>query len=433
MTSESKERVVVTGLGLLTPLGLGKEATLAALREGRCGIRFGDAESVLGAGFWPTHYGVCEGFEAARYIADKKSIRSTTRRIHLAVAAARLALEDADWAAAQRADQDEYSAGTLVAVGSDDALDAFFPVVQHSMTEAGEFDHGLCGTQGVSHCPPLYILPRLPNTAAGQIAIQNTIKGLNYSVVNVANGGVVSIGEAYRAIRNGRATRMISGAATGPLGAYATLERDVLDKRLSNSKNGSRAFSADSDGLILAEGAALLVLESESSAKARGARIYAEITAYANTYDVAPETTVETKQAGYVRAMRATLAAAELTPGRVSAISASGIGLPVDDAAEVAAIREVFSGRLESLPVSATKNQTGYIEAVSGALEVAVAALSVSEGFVPPTIRLDSGAQEPELDYVPERGRPAPLEHVLCMSYEPCGSNVGLIISKYGR
>ena len=400
MTSLEKEHVVITGIGVLSPLGLGKQATLASLREGRCGIRFGDARDVFGAGFWPAYYGVCEGFEPASYGADEKSLRGATRSDQLAVSAARLALEDADWARAQRAERNASSAGTLLASASDDALDAF------------------------------YFLPPLQNTAAEQIAIEHAIKGLSYSVVNVANGGAVAIGEAYRAIRNGRAKRMVTGAARGPLGAYASLEKEVLDRHLSSTENGSRAFSRETDGIILGEGAAILVLEAESAARARGAHIYAEIKGYANAY--APRArTIMDKQAGYVRAMRATLAAAELAPAAISTVNASGIGLRAEDAAEAGAVREVFGERVELLPISGTKAQTGYIEIASSALEIAVAALSIDEDLLPPTVRLGSSTQDPDLDYVPERGRTGHVEHVLSMSYDPCGSNVGLIISKH--
>ena len=422
-------RVMVTGLGLITPLGIGVDATTTALRDGSCGLSFGNAREWLGSNYWSGHYGAVRGFAPEDYIEDRRSIRKSTRSIHLAVSAARLALADANWQEPGDV-KDQYSAGVVIAMGIEESNSDFNPVLEAALDDAGQFSYQRCGSLGASRCPPLYILPRLPNTAAGQIAILNKIKGINFSVVNNTNGGVVAIGEAYRAIRNGRASMVITGGCNSPIGILPTYRTNTFDS-FDLSHRGSAPFSADRKGYIPAEGAAILVLESERSAKARGVRIYAELKGYANLYEPKVGMHLEVESAAYRRAIQATLTAAGTNAADVSCINASGIGLPLQDAAESCAIREIFGRR--PIPVTGTKAQTGYMETASSALEACVSAISVRQGLVPSTIRWKGGDPLCDLDYVANGSREQAVEQVLSMSFDLKGSLCGLVFSKYSH
>lgn len=426
---EDFQRVVVTGMGLITPLGIGVDATVGAIETDACGISLGNARDILGANYWTGHYGAVRGFEPERYIDDRRSVRKTTRNIHLAVSAARLALEDAGWSAATD-ESEQFSSGVIMAMGPEENSSDFTPVIQASMDEQGHFSYKLCGSHGVSKCPPLYILPRLPNTAAGQIAILNKIKGINFSIVNNSNGGAVAIGEAYRAIRSGRASMIITGGCNSPTGVLSAYRNNLFETSFDLSERGSVPFSVDRKGYIPAEGAAVLILESERSARARGAEIYAEVRAYSNLYNPRAGADLAGEAGGYRRSIEATLRQARLSPQQIGTINANGLGLRMQDAAETSAIRVVFDGAHRIPPVSATKSQTGFMETASPALEFAVAALSIKRGLIPPTVRWHGGDLACDLDYVTTGAREQRLDHVLAMSYDLKGSLCGFVLSR---
>lgn len=426
---EQKKKVLITGLGLLSSLGLGVEETVSALLEGRCGISMGDAQRELGDTYWPDYYGVVTGFQPQDFISDRRSIRKNTRIIHLSVSAAKLALEDADWTSGDEAGA--YDDGVIIAVGIEENKSGFNAVYKASVNGYGEFDYELCGTQGVSKCPPTYILPRLPNTAAGQIAIAYQIKGINYSIVNNTNGGVVAVGEALNNIKSGRVKRIIAGGCNSPIGITYAYRNKYFDNFFDLTERGSAPFSRDRIGVIPAEGAGFLVLEEEASALARGAKIYGEVRGFSSTSKPrGANSTLELSRC-FGRSMFRALESAGIEPHQVSSINASGIGLPAEDAAECMAIKKVFGQRVKDIPVSASKSQTGYMETASGSLELGIAALSIARDFVPPTIRWIGGDPDCDLDFVAGGARHYKNEHVLCNSFDIKGGVCSIIISKY--
>ncbi len=427
MTSQ-KKRIVITGLGLLSPLGIGVEATSDAIRTGRCGLCFGNASEVMGNPFWPDYYGIVPGFDPSFFIEDKKSIRKTTRSIHLAVSAARLAMDDAMWQ--PKATPDSYSDGVIIAMGPEEGVTDFVPVYAASLDRNGRFDYRRCGTEGVTQCPPLYILPRLPNTAAGQIAIVNSITGINYSVVNNSNGGVVAISEAVNNILTSRASRVLTGGCNAPIGVTQSYRQGYFDWFYDLSERGSVPFSVDRKGVIPSEGAAFLVLEDEASALSRGARIYAEVKGVTNLSNPRPGASLQSEADAYARSIQKTLDAAELTPQDITYISASGIGLPLQDAAECLAITKVFGSRAKDVPVAALKAQTGFLETASGSLEAAAAALSIRGDYIPSTARFRGGDPDCNLSF----GDPAAgkrVRNVLSTSFDHKGGMCSMVISRY--
>lgn len=422
-------RVVITGMGLITPLGIGVQETLVALQEGKCGISFGDSKNYLGSNFWPDYYGTVKGFDPKKYIRDSKSIRKTTRNIHLAVSAAQMAMSDAQWTSDES--EEDFRSGVVIAMGTEDNLTGFNGVLKASLNSEGKFDYALCGSEGSKHCAPLYILPRLPNTAAGQTAIQNHIKGINFSIVNIFNGGAISVGEAYRAIRGGRANRIIAGGCNSTIGLTLPLRNNLYNSVMDLSHRGSVPFSADRKGYIPAEGASFLILESEESALSRQARIYAEISSYTNLYNPYAGQNINLERKHYARVMKKTIELAGIPLDEIDAVNASGIGLPLQDAAESLAIRDVFGTYTDSIPVSANKSQSGYMETASSALEICISAISVYKGLVPSTIRHVGGDALCDCDYVTGGPRQKNIRHVLSNSYDLKGSMCGFVISKW--
>jgi 3-oxoacyl-[acyl-carrier-protein] synthase II len=413
---------------LLSPLGIGVEATSEAVRTGRCGLSFGNASEVMGCPFWPDYYGVVRGFDPRIFIEDKKSIRKTTRSIHLAVSAARIAMDDAMWS--PKATSDSYSDGVIIAMGVEEGVADFIPVYAASLDRNGRFDYRRCGTDGVAQCPPLYILPRLPNTAAGQIAIINSITGINYSVVNNSNGGAVAIGEAVNNILSSRASRVLTGGCNAPIGVTHSYRQGYFDWFYDLSSRGSVPFSVDRKGVIPSEGAAFLVLEDEASALSRGARIYAEVKGVTNLSNPRPGASVESEANAYARSIENTLNAAGMTPGDITYISASGIGLRLQDAAECRAITKVFGSRAKDVPIAALKAQTGFLETASGSLEAAAAALSIRDNYIPSTARFREGDPDCNLSFCHPAAEQS-VRNVLSTSFDIKGGLCSMILSRY--
>jgi 3-oxoacyl-[acyl-carrier-protein] synthase II len=337
-------------------------------------------------------------------------------------------MDDAGWSA--RDSSESYSDGVIIAMGVEESVTDFIPVYAASLDENGRFDFGRCGTHGVAKCPPLYILPRLPNTAAGQIAIINNITGLNYSVVNNSNGGAVAISEAVDNILSSRASRVLTGGCNAPIGVTHAYRQGYFDWFYDLSPRGSVPFSVDRMGVIPSEGAAFLVLEDEDSAVSRAARIYAEVKGVTNLSNPRPGASVESEANAYARSIEKTLSAAGMMPDDITYISASGIGLRLQDAAECRAITRVFGSRAKNVPIAALKAQTGFLETASGSLEAAVAALSIRDKYIPPTARFREGDPDCNLSFCSpptEQG----VSNVLSTSFDLKGGLCSMIISRY--
>lgn len=406
------DRVVITGMGVVTPLGNDLETFWQGLAEGRSGVGPvtlcdpGDATSTIAA--------EVRNFDARDYM-DAKEARRVSRGTQFAIAAARMALDDARLTID---DSNRYKAGALIACGSTSPPD----------TEAAAkilFD------RGAARISPFYITSALPNMPSCQVAIQLGLMGYNTTIATACAASAQAISEAAEVIRRGDAAIMLAGGTEAPicrltLASFGAIR--ALSTRNHDPSGASRPFDAERDGFVLGEGAGVLVLESLSHARRRGARIYAELIGSASTCDAHHVTAPCPDGDGAARAIVRALARAKITPQQVDYINAHATGTPTGDVAETLAIKTVFGEYAFSVPISATKSMIGHLTSAAGVVEAAATILAMQHRFIPPTINLTSPDPQCDLDYVPLQGRPAAIRVALSNSFGFGGINCVLVL-----
>jgi 3-oxoacyl-[acyl-carrier-protein] synthase II len=403
--------VVVTGLGLVTPLGIGVEANWERLIAGRSGIgpitRF-DASTL------PARVaGEVRDFEPERFL-ERKDLKKMDIFIQYAVGAAALAVEDARLALPLAAPE---RTGVIVGVGIG------------GIASVEEAYLGLA-TQGVRRISP-FLIPRIiPNMASGQIAMRFGARGPNYATTSACASGAHAIGEGVVLIRDGRQDVMLAGGAEAPIcllgvGGFSSM-RALATNFNDEPERASRPFDAKRDGFVIAEGAGVLVLEELDHARRRGARVYAEIVGYGATCDAYHMTQPAPEGAGAAECMRACLDDAGLAPEAVGYINAHGTGTPFNDEAETLAVKHVFGAHARRLAVSSTKSMTGHLLGAAGTVEAAYTALALAHGVLPPTINLEEPDAACDLDYVAGGARRAGIEAALSNSFGFGGTNAVL-------
>jgi 3-oxoacyl-[acyl-carrier-protein] synthase II len=406
---------VVTGLGCVTPLGLDVESTWSAAREGRSGIgpitRFepSDDLSVRIAGELPgiPDLGDLSPKEARRY----------DRAILLAIAAAREAVADAGagpgWADPERA-------GAAIGSGI-------------GGIETHEASHQVLLERGAKRVSPFTIPMLIGNMAAGVVAIQHGLQGPNLCHVSACATGTHSLGEAARVIERGDADAMLAGgteAATTALAVASFASMRALSTRNDAPTAASRPFDRGRDGFVIGEGAGVLVLEAEEHARARGARIRAEILGYGCGADASHITLPDEEGRGAARCMRLALEDAGLAPRDVGMLNAHATGTPSGDPAEVRAVRSVFGSHVDALPVSATKSMTGHLLGAAGAVEALLCVRAMEEGIALPTVNLDDPDPECDLDHVALKARPCEARVALSNSFGFGGTNACVVLGR---
>ena len=379
-------RVVVTGIGLITSLGIGKQKTWERVLNGECGI---DKITAFDTTEQSIHIaGEVKDFNPEDYI-EKKEIKKLARFSQFAVAASKLALEDSKFVI------DESNAErTGVIVGSG------IGGLEIIETEVGKLLE-----KGSRRVSPFYIPGAIVNMAAGNVSIYLGAKGPNTSVVTACAAGTNSIGDAYEIIKLGKADTMIAGGAEAtitPSGIAGFANLKALST-IEDPKKASRPFTADRAGFVMGEGAGILILEELEQAKARGAKIYAEIVGYGSTGDAYHMTSPSEGGEGAVRAMKMALDEAEADITEVDYINAHGTSTPANDKNETAAIKTLFGDHAYKLAVSSTKGATGHILGGTGGVEAGFLALAINEGILPPTINQDNPDPIFDLDYVPNK------------------------------
>ena len=414
--NEGRMRVVVTGMGTVSPVGLDVASSWAALVAGQSGVshitRF-DTD-----GYDSRVAGEIKGFQADKYM-DRKEARRLDPYAQYAIAATTEALADAkftiDSSNAERV-------GVIMGSGIGG---------MHTITEG----YHTLFYKGQDRVSPFFIPMMIANMASGQIAIQFGARGTNFCVVSACATGGHALGEGAEIIRRGEADVMIVGGSEAPIlpigvagfGAMKALSTGFNDQ----PTRASRPFDARHDGFVIAEGSAVVILESEEHARARGAHIYADFTGYGSTDDahhiVQPD---ETGQ-GAVRAMQWALRRAGLTPGDIGYINAHGTSTKLNDNGETNAVKKLFDDLAYSVPMSSTKSMTGHMLGAAGAFEAIVGIKAMNDGIMPPTINFETGAPGCDLDYIPNTARKAELRHVMSNSFGFGGHNVTLIFSKY--
>ncbi len=411
MTQE--RRVVVTGIGPVTPVGIGRSAFWDALISGRSGI--GEITLFDAAEFPVRIAGEVKDFEPERWM-DRKAVRRTDRVVHLAVAAAKLAMEDAG-----HPEVDPQRAAVVVSTGV-------------GGLQYMEDQIRILASRGPDRVSAFTVPAMMANAASGTIAMELGFTGPNACITTACAAGAHGVGEAYRYIKHGMADLAVAGgteAGVVPLAMAAFAQMQALTRNPDPAR-ASRPFDANRDGFVIAEAAGILILEEEERARERGATIYAELAGYGTSADAFHITQPEPQGAGAVIAMEMALADAGESPEAVDYINAHGTSTPLNDAAETRAIKKALGDRAHAIPVSSTKSMTGHMVGAAGAAEAAVAALAVHEGVIPPTINYETPDPECDLDYVPNEARTADVGLALSNAFGFGGQNAVLALRKAG-
>lgn len=406
-------RVVVTGIGLITPLGIGTEETWNALVAGKSGI--GPITRFDASNFDTKFAGEVKGWDPTRFI-EKKKLKEMSRFIEFACGASVMAWQDAGLQPPSV--EESYSFGCIIGVGL-----GGIEVIENSARVLFE--------KGPGRISPYFIPGAIANLAAGQVAMRLGLRGVNYCTTSACASGAHAIGEAMRTIQRGDAEVMIAGGAeatVSPLGIGGFNAMKALSTRNDAPEKASRPWDKGRDGFVVGEGSGILVLEERERAMRRGARIYCELVGYGASDDAhhitqpAPE--------GAQRAMALALADARLDPERVGYINAHGTSTPVGDINETRAIKAVFGAHARKLAVSSTKSMMGHLLGAAGGVEAGIIALAVYRGVIPPTINLDDPDDECDLDYVPHTAREVRLDVAMSNSFGFGGTNTSLIVAR---
>ena len=413
MHDRPARRVVVTGLGLVTPLGTGVEKTWKALCAGESGI--GRITRFDPTGYDAQIAGEVKDFDPAQFI-EKKEIKKMDTFIHYAVGASQLAVDDAKLTVAP-----EEATRVGVYIGS--GIGGLGSI---------EHYHDVLREKGPGRVSPFFIPMTIINLASGQVAIRVGAKGPNSCAVTACATGNHCIGDAYRLIQRDEAEVMIAGgaeAAITPLGVAGFASAKALSFRNADPTKASRPFDKDRDGFVLGEGAGVVVLEELEHARARGARIYAEVIGYAMNSDAYHITAPPEEGEGAVRCMEMALKDAGVAKTDIGYINAHGTST-MADAIETKAIKHVFGEQAYRIPVSSTKSMTGHLLGAAGGIEAVFSILALHHGMLPPTINLDHPDPACDLDYVPNTARPVQTQVVLSNSFGFGGVNACLLFRR---
>jgi len=411
------ERVVITGIGLVTPVAIGRAESWEALLAGTSGA--GPITQFDASAFRVRIAAEVKGWDGTRFI-EKKKLKEMDRFIEFACGAAQMAIQDAQL---ELTDEERDEAGCFIGVG----LGGLLTLEKTKQTIIDK------GPQKVS---PYSIPGIIANLAAGQVSMAYGLRGPSYCNTSACSSGAHALGEAFEWIRRGRAQVMVTGGAEAtvtPVGIGGFEAMYALSRRNEEPEKASRPFDKGRDGFLCGQGSGILVLESLERAKKRGAKIYAEVTGYGASSDANHLTQPAPHGEGAQRSMRMALKDAKLNPDQIDYLNAHGTSTPVGDIAETEAMMEVFKSHAtdKKLWVSSTKSMMGHLLGAAGAVESAICALAISEGKIPPTINLTDPDPACPLDYVPLTARERSVKHALNNSFGFGGTNCSLVFSRY--
>ena len=411
-----ERRVVVTGIGLVTPVGIGRDETWSAITAGKSGIA---PTTLFDVTEFATKFsGEVKNWEPTRWI-EKRDAKTYDRFLQFGVVASQLAKDDAGLVV------DEKNADRVgVYIGAGLGGVATIEKTHSALLEKGP-------RRGIS---PYFVPMIIVNMAPGLVSIRFGCKGPNFSHVSACSTGAHSIGEAMRSIQRGDCDVMFAGgceATITPLGVGGFNAMRALSTRNEEPTRASRPFDLDRDGFVIAEGAGVLILEELETAKRRGAHIYCEIVGYGASSDAHSMVQPPDGGEGAQRCMKMALADAKMDPERVGYINAHGTSTKQGDIAETVAVKTVFGDHAKKLAMSSTKSMTGHTLGAAGGIEAAFAVLAIQEGVLPPTVNLEKPDPECDLDYVPNQARQAKLDVALSNSFGFGGTNSTLIFAAY--
>jgi 3-oxoacyl-[acyl-carrier-protein] synthase II len=415
MANNGRRRIVVTGMGAITPLGNDVETSWQGAVEGRSGI--GPITRFDATGYDTRIAGEVRNFNAEDYIPAKE-LRRMDRFIHYAIASAKQAIDQANLVVNE---DNARQIGVLIGSGIggvDTLFEASATLLQKGPARVG----------------PFTIPMLLVDLAAGQVSIQLGAKGPNFAVVSACASSAHSIGEAAELIRRGDAKAVFAGgsdACVGPLGVASFSSMRALSTRNDEPERASRPFDKLRDGFVLGEGAGALLLEDLDFALERGAPIFAEVTGYGATADASHITAPAEGGEGAARAMIIAMKNAGLKPRDIGYINAHGTSTQLNEKYETMAIKSAFGDAAYGVPVSSTKSVTGHLLGAAGAVEAIFCIKAINEGILPPTVNQEVPDPDCDLDYVPNEARPARINHAMCNSMGFGGHNGVVIFSRY--
>lgn len=410
-----KRRVVITGIGVVSPIGIGKDEFWQGVREGRSGV---GPVTRFDASVFPTRIAAeVKDFEPTKFM-DRRSARHMDRFSQFAVAAARMAVEDAKLDLSR---EDPEAVGVMVSSGI-------------GGIETLEQQHRVLLERGPGRVSPFFIPMLISNIAGGQIAIELGLRGPNIAMVSACASSANAIGEAMRTIQRGDATVMLAGgteATITPLAFAGFCAMGAMSTRNEEPTRACRPFDRDRDGFVMGEGAAVLVMEELQHALERGAPVLAEVVGYATNCDAYHVVQPEPDAKGAARVMAKALEDAGLSPTQIDYINAHGTGTQLNDRLETEAIKKVFGEHAYTLCVSSSKSIFGHLLGAAGAIELATTVLALVHQWVPPTLNLENPDPACDLDYVAGHGRPAQLNYAMSNSFGFGGHNATLVVRRW--
>jgi 3-oxoacyl-[acyl-carrier-protein] synthase II len=411
----NRRRVVVTGIGLVSSLGIGTAPNWKALRAGQSGV--GAITKFDATQFATQIAGEVRGFDPLQFI-EKKDVKKMDVFIQYAIAASQFAMDDAK-VPISPANADRV--GVFIASG----IGGFTTI---------EREHKALLEGGPRKISPFFIPSAIINLAAGQVSIRYGAKGPNSATCTACSASAHAIGDAFEIIRRGDADVMIAGgseAAITPMGIGGFGALRALSTRNDEPPRASRPFDKDRDGFVVGEGAGVLILEEYEGAVKRGAHIYAELVGYGMSADAYHITAPSEDGDGPFRVMNAAMKSGGIQPAQVTYINAHGTSTPHGDKVETIAIKRCFGGHAKNIAVSSTKSMTGHLLGAAGGLEAGITVLAIYDQIVPPTINLDQPDEACDLDYVPNAARTLTIEYALSNSFGFGGTNAALLFKRF--
>lgn len=410
-----KKRVVITGLGCVTPVGTGKDLFWTNIKNGVCGI---DTITRFDASSFQTQIaGEVKDFNPEDYIS-KKELKRMDRFTHFAIASADMAVKDSNM---DLDVIDKEKMGVIIGSGI-------------GGVETIEEQHKILLEKGNRRVSPFFVPMMISNMAAGQVSILVGAKGPNTNVSTACASGSHAIGDAFKVIQRGDANVMIAGGSEAGVTALSFAgfcNMKAMSTRNDDPKTASRPFDKDRDGFVMGEGSGIVILEELDHALKRGAKIYAEIVGYGATADAYHMTTPAENGEGAARSIKMALEDGNIPFNEVDYINAHGTSTYYNDKYETMAIKDVFKEHAYDLCVSSTKSMTGHLLGAAGAVEAVVCAMAINEGYVPPTINIENVDEELDLDYVPNKGKEKNVRYALSNSLGFGGHNATLAFKKY--
>jgi len=416
---DGERRVVVTGMGALTPIGNDVPSYWDSLVNGRSGI---GRITLFDPVRTPSKVaGELKGFDADT-LMPKKEVRRNDRYVHYAWAATVEAMADAGLSNPIEDEALAWRTGAIIGSGIG-GVNTMIRDIQEATIE------------GIERVGPFLVTALIPDMAAGYVAIYANVRGPNYATVSACSSANHAIGDSLNIIRRGDADVMIAGGAEAGIGEIPVMAfsamRALSTKCNEQPEKASRPFDAERDGFVMGDGAGVVVLEALEHAKARGATIHAEVVGYGATDDASHITLPAPGGRGAVESMRAAIADAGLTPEDIDYINAHGTSTPPNDRSETAAIKTLFGGAAYRVPISSTKSMTGHLMGAGGGIEAIASIQTIKNGVVPPTINLEHPDPDCDLDYVPNEARQVEVETAMSNSFGFGGHNATLVFRRY--